>query len=149
MATPVSARFTSFIKVDFESGCWLWTGALSSQGMYGGFTNDSGQFCYAHVFAFELLNGPVPDGCIVHHECHNPRCVRPSHLAAIPREEHYRLHFEERRQRSLKRAAECGSLRESDLTVKQIAKKVNLSTSRVYELLHIHRDTSAALAQAA
>lgn len=35
---------------------------------------------YAYRFAWEIENGPIPDGLEVCHRCDNPQCVRVSHL---------------------------------------------------------------------
>lgn len=82
------ARFWS--KVDRTGdGCWLWTASLSGgrgQQKYGQFTYAvaPGQQRHigAHVYAYELTNGPVPDGLEVMHTCHVKRCCLPSHLKA-------------------------------------------------------------------
>lgn len=35
---------------------------------------------HAHRFAWELINGPVPEGMHVLHRCDNPACIRVDHL---------------------------------------------------------------------
>jgi len=59
--------------------CWLWT-ATKSVG-YGNF-NIGGKIIKAHRVAWEIENGPIPDGIQVDHRCLNRPCVRPSHLRA-------------------------------------------------------------------
>lgn len=70
------ARFWS--KVDRSGACWLWTAATSFDG-YGQFLFN-GQSARAHRIAFELSNGPIPDGYHVLHHCDTPACVNPEHL---------------------------------------------------------------------
>lgn len=59
-------------------GCWTWRGAKDKDGY--GQTRIGMLRVKAHRKAWELLNGPVPDGLYVLHRCNNTPCVRPDHL---------------------------------------------------------------------
>lgn len=79
-----SARFWK--KVDKSGGpgaCWLWL-ASCQYGGHGQFqANRMGEpkrVVQAHRWAFEELNGPIPEGMVVRHACDNPPCVNPAHL---------------------------------------------------------------------
>lgn len=37
----------------------------------------------AHRVAWEIANGPIPDGLVIDHLCGIPRCVNPSHLELV------------------------------------------------------------------
>lgn len=65
-----------------SGGCLEWAGYRSSAG-YGKFGRQ-----YAHRVSWIEENGPVPDGCDVHHRCKNRACIEPIHLEALPRAEH-------------------------------------------------------------
>lgn len=73
-----------------SSGCWEWTGALASTG-YGSLAWRS-RYLTAHRAAYETWVGPIPDGHVVHHHCHNPGCFNPAHLEAISRKAHAAEH---------------------------------------------------------
>lgn len=73
-------RFWS--KVDESGGpdaCWLWTRQRTAKG-YGIFSWSRQEPRRAHRVAWELVNGPIPDGLNALHRCDNPPCVNPSHL---------------------------------------------------------------------
>jgi len=84
-------RFQAEYRVDVD-GCWRWTGTRTVAG-YGiaGSTR-------AYRTAWQLSNGSIPVGYEIHHLCHVTACVNPSHLVAIPADEHRKRHAKLRRQ---------------------------------------------------
>lgn len=77
-------------RVAIDGDCWIWTGAKHPVGH--GIMWMDGVYGYAHRLVYEHVYGAVPNGLIVHHECHNPPCVRPDHLRAITRKQHAAEH---------------------------------------------------------
>jgi hypothetical protein len=77
----VTRFWTSVEKTD---ECWNWTRALNNSG-YGLFRLSAPErrMVSAHRFAYEIENGPVAEGMVLDHLCHNRRCVRPSHLRVV------------------------------------------------------------------
>lgn len=75
-----------------DDGCWQWPGAVSKYG-YGQMSLKDYRGP-VHRLAFMLFVGPIEDGLVVDHECHNRsdceggwdclhrRCFNPDHLRA-------------------------------------------------------------------
>jgi hypothetical protein len=63
------------------NGCIEWTKARSTFG-YGRITRGArgAGWAFTHRVAWELANGPIPDGMCVLHRCDNPPCCNPDHL---------------------------------------------------------------------
>lgn len=85
-------RIRSRVTVTAD-GCWEWTGAITHSGYAN--VKVAGKSCVAHRVLYELLVGPIPDGMMLDHECHNRsdcaggttcrhrRCVNPDHLSIV------------------------------------------------------------------
>jgi hypothetical protein len=74
--------------VDPATGCHIWAGALShGYGAVG--TNRHGVF-RAHRVAYEVTNGPIPDGLQFDHRCRNRACISPAHLEPVTNAENTR-----------------------------------------------------------
>lgn len=77
-------NFWSKIRVDDESGCWVWVGSKTVAG-YGHFGRrfrryDTGE--YVHRIVVGLREELVP-GMVVDHLCRNPSCCNPEHLEQV------------------------------------------------------------------
>lgn len=89
-STPAE-RFWTRVNLLHPTGCWPWLGNLNDQG-YGTFSANKRKI-RAHRFAFEQIVGPITDGLVLDHMCHNAdlrckggptcwhrRCVNPAHM---------------------------------------------------------------------
>jgi len=72
-------RFSSRFAKAGDADCWNWAGRKFKSG-YGKFSA-GGEYRRAHRLAWEMRNGPIPDGMVVLHSCDNPACVNPAHLS--------------------------------------------------------------------
>lgn len=73
-----------------KDDCWIWTGCVNKKSGYGSFSYQNKPH-NTHVFVYELLVGPVPEGRELHHNCRNRRCCNPNHLEPLTRSEHRKL----------------------------------------------------------
>ena len=87
--TPES-RFWAKVQRNGATECWDWTGSTLGRG-YGSFwPGGAVSRVSAHRFAFELANGPIPEGLQIDHLCRNRRCVNPSHMELVSLAENVR-----------------------------------------------------------
>lgn len=61
-----------------DPGCVVWMGPTDSSGYGRVWVN--GRNVRAHRYAWERANGPIPDGMIIDHVCHERSCVNTDHL---------------------------------------------------------------------
>ena len=73
-------RFLSKTLVD-EHDCWVWRASRKASG-YGRFWW-RGRLVRAHIFAYQLYKGAIPESLELDHLCRNKACVNPVHLEAV------------------------------------------------------------------
>jgi plasmid maintenance system antidote protein VapI len=69
--------FWSKVAISTPDECWIWQGRKPEG--YGRIFLD-GKTYPAHRIAYELTNGPIPEGLLIRHKCDNPPCCNPAHL---------------------------------------------------------------------
>src|SRR6185295_6669322 len=78
---PLIKRFNRFVMPVTEGGCFLWVGFVNPDGY--GQIQVNGAPRGAHRIAFELANGPIPNGMQIDHLCRVRCCVNPNHLEIV------------------------------------------------------------------
>lgn len=81
----IEQRLMSRVLKNENTGCWIWTGALSA-GSYGSIFHE-GRMQKAHRVSWRLNRGEIPDGLDLDHLCRVRRCVNPDHLEPVTRSE--------------------------------------------------------------
>ena len=71
--TKWAMQFAAATEGKGPDDCWEWQG-IQQRG-YGRFGQRK-----AHRIAWELRNGPIPEGAFLLHSCDNGVCINPAHL---------------------------------------------------------------------
>jgi hypothetical protein len=97
--------FIRHVRVDRQTGCWLWTGNVAINPrypwqQYGQYTINANRSpdgkkhtTTAHRFAFECVFGPIPPGLEPDHTCETKLCIKPWDLELVTRSENMLRHF--------------------------------------------------------
>lgn len=108
------------VDTGYETPCHIWVGGKS--GKYGWARG----YGHAHKLFWEQENGPVPEGMVIHHLCHQPSCVNVSHMQLKTLREHRLLHPEARRDSDLS-DEDIALIRAGGLSLREVAKLVGIS----------------------
>lgn len=68
------------IPQNLVTDCWIWQKSTTKAG-YSQIGKGKDEMVYVHRWVWEMFNGTVPDGLVVRHLCHNPRCCNIHHLS--------------------------------------------------------------------
>jgi len=61
------------------STCWYWTGYVANDGY--GVKSMRDHPVKVHRLSYVVYNGPIDDGLVVRHSCHERTCINPNHLS--------------------------------------------------------------------
>jgi len=79
-------RLVNGVKIDKDTGCWIWKGCKHHKDGYGQIWYD-GKARQVHRVSYAIFNGEIPDGMTVDHTCFNPACCNPEHLTLMTHSE--------------------------------------------------------------
>lgn len=77
-AESINQRLARSSKLNGDTGCIEWVGALMHQGY--GHVNWRGKVLRTHRASYAANNGEIPKGAYICHKCDNPKCINQDHL---------------------------------------------------------------------
>ena len=130
---PLLERFSEKYRIDEQTGCWIWTGAIMTGG-YGMICAGKGMGNIgAHRASYMLRHGDLAHRVQVLHRCDNPNCVNPDHLFIGSHQANMKDMEVKGRAKGLERSDQIDKM----LTLLE----VGISQTMVANLFGVHRTT--------
>ena len=141
-----SNRWSS-IDLGFSTPCRIWLLSVDRDG-YGS-TVLNGEFRRSHVVQWEEIFGPVPDGLVLDHLCHDPdicvggfsclhrRCGEVTHLKPVPWIENSRRRITVKL--SIEKAVEIRNRHASGTTIKELAQEYGVARATISKTIRGER----------
>lgn len=71
----------ALVRLVTSEACLIWQGAKAN-GYPAVWDSEKAQPVYVARQAWEIVNGPIPDGCYISRMCDHMECINPAHLIA-------------------------------------------------------------------
>ena len=84
MGRSIIERFENMYMPEPNSGCWIWLGYIWQDTGYACFAITHSQTKQAHIVAYRLYRGEIPEGMQLDHLCRTRWCSNPWHLEPVP-----------------------------------------------------------------
>ena len=75
-------------RTSWDGECLAWVGNVDRYGY--GVLRAGGKLVRVHRYAWERVNGPIPDGLHVDHTCYRRNCVNVAHLRLVTNDQNQR-----------------------------------------------------------
>lgn len=141
-------RIETYSIPEPNSGCWIWTGAISKVG-YGRCGSEHKKTVSAHRLSYRVFKAEIPNGMVVAHKCDNRVCVNPDHLWLATHKENSedmvkkgRSAYGERCGKSKLTREQIDYIRSSDLSHRALGKMFNVSHANIGYIKRNHTWTA-------
>jgi hypothetical protein len=81
---PLMPRVWAKVKIDPDTGCWLWTAYTQPKGY--AVIHWEGKSWLLHRAVYTFCVGPIPEGHELDHTCERKACCNPAHLEPVTTE---------------------------------------------------------------
>lgn len=148
---PLAERFWKQVDRRAPDECWPWTAKsrITGYGVIGRGGRDEGKVL-SHRCAWELTNGPIPEGeghhgTVVMHTCDNRLCCNPAHLRLGSQAENVRdmdakerrvsvPRYGERHHKARLTTAQVEIVRTSPKSAVELAREFGCHRNRIYDI---------------